>query len=71
MARGQITILPLAEHQYLDQNGSKFHLQKMGVGGGANNYGHRRLEIDPQRLQGYAWTVESVDRVGGNIPALM
>jgi hypothetical protein len=26
--RGQITILPTAEHQYLEQNGSNIHLQK-------------------------------------------
>jgi len=35
MTRGQITILSLAERQYLDQNGGNIHLQKMGVGGGA------------------------------------
>jgi hypothetical protein len=32
MTRGQITILPLAEHQYLGQNGVIIHLQKWVLG---------------------------------------
>jgi hypothetical protein len=36
-----------------------------------SNYGYRRLEIDPPGGQGHAWTVELLERVGGNIPALM
>jgi hypothetical protein len=39
MTRGQIRILSLTEHQYLDQNGGNIHLQKMGVGGGAKQLG--------------------------------
>jgi hypothetical protein len=35
-----------------------------------SNYGNRRLEIDLQGGQGHAWTVEPVERLGGNIPAL-
>jgi hypothetical protein len=35
-----------------------------------SNYGYGRLEIDPQEGQGHAWTVEPVERVGVNIPAL-
>jgi hypothetical protein len=36
MARGQITILPLQEYQYLDYNSGNIHQKKMGIGGGAN-----------------------------------
>lgn len=51
-------------------NGGNIHMQKIGVGSGAKQLRIHTLEIDPQGGQGHAWTVEPVEIVGGNIPAL-